>query len=1439
MAKAKPKTSTNGHAGNGRAARDPDRVAAAATAEMVMNVISTRREFLNHLLDEHRDINNECGYPELISSQEFRAMFDREAIAQRVNNLYSRESWVEDPDIYETEDQEETEFEIALQELNERTHLLHFLARIDEMSGIGHFGVLLLGFDDGKPLNEAIGSVDKKTGDLVPGKAQHRLVFVRAFDESLVTVGGVEADIKSPRYGQPTLYNIQLMDPALQTQLGATVPTQSVVVHWSRVIHVADNRMSSEVYGVPRMQCVWNRLVDLRRLYGGSAEMFWKGAFPGYSFETNPDLTDATLDADAMREEFFRYSSGLQRYLALQGVAAKSLSPQVADPTNHVKTQLEAISIALEVPMRVFMGSERGELASSQDARAWNKRVMRRQNTYLTPMVIRPTIDRLIALGALPEPKGETDEKPKIKSEQDKLNKAKMEAKKAAPPQPPPAPPGKAPPGKAPPPLANAEPAEMEEESEEESAEANGKPKKKSGPKYYVSWPDLNTLDETAQAALAGTRTEALVKYISGQVESLVPPLHYLTSPSFHNIPEDEARSIMEAAIEQIETETKATEEMAAEQPPPDPNQPPGAPPGQQPPGGGNPFGGPPKGSPPFQPTVNECVFDVLSEQLGDEELAADVLANLAEAYDERILENAFATDLQRRWFFATKGKGSAASSRSNKGGQQGRGPGGKFAASTQTKEGGGKQTTGKAQDQPQSGPAKRMQKPEDIAAAIDSGDVKTARSAMQALGMSPEDIQSTVSKRMASKILQAGKEKKDSDKGTKKQTAAEREESSQAELEQRWAKGEVVRVMGADGKPSYWEPPSANASPEQKAKAEGEARRVLEKTSTKADTIDAVDPALTGAGVRQFKKPKGASVSDYTNPQIPQDALAKLPHVGGSAKGDGKDGSFEMPYIKLEKGRLVISGGRGILDKIKQLTGVVSESRQRAAQGRQQIATAIRDIPAVIQQKAAVKFLEHLRPFVTATESVAGGVNVPQEAIPIIQPLGNTAPTGNARSFASTQVNLPGRLRRRVLALAARIPDKDLANPAEGLGREEEPHVTVLYGLQEDDPAGVAEMLAGVGPVRLRLGRTSLFPANESQSQRGGERYDVVKLDVESDDLRRLNLLLAALPHTNKFPVYVPHVTLAYVKPGAGKFYEDWDELEGLEVTIDELKFSPADGEPAVIPLDRELAMNAFANAASRRAFFAKLAADKATGGGGKGKKLGGALTGPAKRSAMDVLKGDPDLDATEIEPEYGRGEPQKKIKELFGRELSPEELASLANAPSGSTVKVLDAGRDRLEVYSNSERHDAVRFVKRDHNGDLVLENSSFEVFENGTGLGSKLLARQVDAAQKLGVKLIETHAARGDDTANGYYTWPRLGYNADLDGLDRKSITEGMDGPLKDLYLKAETVQDLFRLPGGLEAWRLRGNGKSMSFDPTPGSRSRQVLDAYIAARFSEDE
>jgi hypothetical protein len=46
---------------------------------------------------------------------------------------------------------------------------------------------------------------------------------------------------------------------------------------------------------------------------------------------------------------------------------------------------------------------------------------------------------------------------------------------------------------------------------------------------YSVVWPDLDSLTDEEQANIASKRTEAMAKYVGGDVEALMTPMDYLT----------------------------------------------------------------------------------------------------------------------------------------------------------------------------------------------------------------------------------------------------------------------------------------------------------------------------------------------------------------------------------------------------------------------------------------------------------------------------------------------------------------------------------------------------------------------------------------------------------------------------------------------------------------------------------------------------------------------------------------------------------------------------------------------------------------------------------------------------------------------------------------------------------------------------------------------
>ncbi len=483
--------------------------------DFVFNLFTTRRNWERQLLDDRRSINAECGYPDEITLEKYRDLYDRESIATKSVEVLPKKSWALPPTITEDEDPDtETAFELAWEGLGkqlsgetridsatgeptregwlktENTHpIWSYLLRADILSGIGHYSVILLGFDD-------INDSDKGMEQPVQSGEGRKLLFIRVFDEVLAPIGAFEVDPTNPRFGQPSHYNINFNDPKNTSASATASATSGVVlttkkVHWSRVIHIADNLDTNEVFGVPRMQSIYNRLYDLRKMYGGSAEMYWRGAFPGISLESHPQLgPDASFDTGNVKEMMDLYSNGLQRYITLEGASANSLAPQVVDPTPQIDVQITAICIILSIPKRVFMGSERGELASGEDHEEFNTVLQERQTNYLSPRIIAPVVDRLIMVGVLPEP--------------------------------------------------------------EEG--------------YTVEWPDLNTVSDLDKSIIAKSRAETFATYLQGGVESLIPPMEFLTEEMGYT--EEKAEAVLESAMQRIEDEERI-EDLTAPEPEP------------------------------------------------------------------------------------------------------------------------------------------------------------------------------------------------------------------------------------------------------------------------------------------------------------------------------------------------------------------------------------------------------------------------------------------------------------------------------------------------------------------------------------------------------------------------------------------------------------------------------------------------------------------------------------------------------------------------------------------------------------------------------------------------------------------------------------------------------------------------------------------------------
>lgn len=134
-------------------------------------------------------------------------------------------------------------------------------------------------------------------------------------------------------------------------------------------------------------------------------------------------------------------------------------------------------------------------------------------------------------------------------------------------------------------------------------------------------------------------------------------------------------------------------------------------------------------------------------------------------------------------------------------------------------------------------------------------------------------------------------------------------------------------------------------------------------------------------------------------------------------------------------------------------------------------------------------------------------------------------------------------------------LPADIYDNDKNEFGLEVNPHVTILYGLTEsNDMVTIDKYFATCLPLEIKIGNLSLFETDD---------YDVLKFDIISNDLKKLNKYLRDnFNYQNDYPNYKPHLTIAYLVKGTGKNYLKLaNSQKGNNIICDTIEYSLANG--------------------------------------------------------------------------------------------------------------------------------------------------------------------------------------------------------------------------------------------------------------------------------------
>jgi len=165
---------------------------------------------------------------------------------------------------------------------------------------------------------------------------------------------------------------------------------------------------------------------------------------------------------------------------------------------------------------------------------------------------------------------------------------------------------------------------------------------------------------------------------------------------------------------------------------------------------------------------------------------------------------------------------------------------------------------------------------------------------------------------------------------------------------------------------------------------------------------------------------------------------------------------------------------------------------------------------------------------------------------------------------YSSIMVEIPEDLCDEIISWGFDyIPNEYLIHNPENptFGREDDCHITLLNGMDFDNPRNIESLFHDQKSFSCKLGEMNLFTRSDL--------FDVLVINVECDILHRLNAKLRKFINTkDQYIDFIPHVTIAFLNKGKGKEYIKNKTFEGYSFDVKEFVFSTKLHQKTIIPL-------------------------------------------------------------------------------------------------------------------------------------------------------------------------------------------------------------------------------------------------------------------------------
>ena len=248
-----------------------------------------------------------------------------------------------------------------------------------------------------------------QNGKMNCSRERYLIKLIPVWQEQL-SVSEYQTDLTKEDYGEPLYYQFN------ESAVGSGKKGRDIKIHKSRIILLNEGGDDNQPKtGMSLLEPGYNKLLDMEKTSGGSAEGFLKNASRQLSIRMSDkvDLRELKRQAEAMghkdvvsaiNDQIQKLNNGIDSALITQEGDASVLSVAAADPTSTWTVAANEFAASIQIPFTILFGQQTGRLASDEDKTDWANRCNGRRNGFLSD-VITQILERCWTVGIIPPPK--------------------------------------------------------------------------------------------------------------------------------------------------------------------------------------------------------------------------------------------------------------------------------------------------------------------------------------------------------------------------------------------------------------------------------------------------------------------------------------------------------------------------------------------------------------------------------------------------------------------------------------------------------------------------------------------------------------------------------------------------------------------------------------------------------------------------------------------------------------------------------------------------------------------------------------------------------------------------------------------------------------------------------------------------------------------------